>query len=46
MPFVVRLKDILRMFIVMYSWHDWYGYARPETRKENDGKQDAGNDDN
>lgn len=28
------------------SWHDWYGYTKPETRKENDGKQDAGNDDN
>ena len=30
----------------MYSWHDWYGYARPETGKENDGEQDASNDDN
>ena len=34
------------MFIVMYSWHDWYGYTKPETGKENDGEQDAGNDDN
>ena len=28
------------------SWHDWYGYTKPENRKENDGKQDARNDDN
>lgn len=28
------------------SWHDWYGYTRPETRKDEYGKQDAGDDDN
>lgn len=28
------------------SWHDWYGYPRPETREENNGKQNAGNDNN
>jgi len=28
------------------SWHDWYGYTKPETRKDEYGKQDARDDDN
>ncbi len=28
------------------SWHDWYGYTKPETRKENDGREYSGDDDN
>ena len=46
MLFVMRLSGTLRVFIVMYSWHDWYGYPKPETRKDEYGKQDAGDDDN
>ncbi len=30
----------------MYSWHDWYGYTKPETGKENDGEENSGDDDN
>jgi hypothetical protein len=36
----------LRVFIVMYSWHDWYGYTKPETGEDDNGKQDIRDDDN
>ena len=28
------------------SWHDWYGYTKPETGEDDNGKQDARDDDN